>query len=342
MEPAAGRILDANLNRAREALRVVEDYARFARNDEALQAALKQLRHDFAAATAQAAAAALSYRDTPADVGTGVSTASEMQRGGLGDVVIAAGKRLGEALRVIEELLKIDQPSAAGAVEALRYRFYNLEQQIARGLHRPDLSRVRLHVLITESLCRLPWLEVARLAIEGGAQVLQLRQKELIDAELLNRAQRLANLCHERGALCIINDRPDVALLSGADGVHLGQGDLPAAQVRQRVGRGLIIGVSTHGLDQARQAQFDGADYIGVGPMFPSTTKPQEVLAGPGYARQVATSLPIPAVAIGGITTANVDQVIATGVSAVAVSSAVISTQDPRSAASALRARWKD
>jgi thiamine-phosphate pyrophosphorylase len=339
MSPAAGRILDANANRAREALRVLEDYARFALNDDAHSAALKSLRHDLAAALGPHLPAALLHRDTAGDVGTTHTTAAEMQRQSLADVVTAAGKRLGESLRVLEEVLKTADPAAAGAVEQIRYRGYVIEQALARTL-RPAgrLAAVRLYVLITEALCRRPWLEAAEQAIAGGADCLQLREKALEGGELLRRARLLVDLCRRHGVLCIINDRPDIALLAGADGVHVGQEDLPATEARRVLGPEAIIGVSTHHLDQARQAVRDGADYIGVGPVFPSTTKPRDFLPGLDFAREVAREIALPAVAIAGVTADNLPQVLATGVRAVAVTAAVLAQDDVAEAAQRLKA----
>jgi len=122
------RILDANFNRAREALRVVEDYARFVLDDDALCGALKQLRHDLATATSRWIDTALLTRDTPGDVGTATKTQTEFRREDTAAVVVAAGKRLGEALRTIEEYLKTVSPQDAAAVESVRYRFYDLEK----------------------------------------------------------------------------------------------------------------------------------------------------------------------------------------------------------------------
>jgi len=332
------RMLDANANRAREALRVLEDYARFMLNHDELSAELKQIRHDLTAILSSFLPEAILHRDTPGDVGTDNKTSAEAHRNDLSAIITAAGKRLGEAMRVIEECLKLVGPKDAAAAEALRYHFYDLELRLARTLGRGDRFRnVRLYVLLTESLCRLPWIEVAEQAILGGADCLQLREKGLESDELLRRACKLVELCHRHGVLCIINDRPDIARLCGADGVHVGQTDLPAAQVRKLIGREMLLGVSTHNIEQARQAVTDGADYIGVGPVFRSTTKPREILPGIEYARQVAATVPIPAVAIAGITPDNVDEVLAAGITAIAVSSAVIASDDPRAAAEGLK-----
>ena len=332
------RLIDANANRAREALRVLEDYARFVLDDHELSAALKGIRHEFATILRGTLAEAIAHRDTSGDVGTGIKTQNELQRADIGEVVTAAGKRLGEALRAIEEYLKTVSPADAARIEQLRYRFYDVEHRLARTLCRTKrFADVRLYVLITEKCCRRPWLEAAELALLGGADCLQLREKELEGRELLHRARQLVDLCRRHERLCIINDRADIAILSDADGVHVGQEDLPAAEVRKLVGPDKIIGVSTHRIEQATRARLDGADYIGVGPTFRSATKPRDFVAGLEYCRAVANQVDIPAVAIAGITTANVDEVLAAGIRAVAVTAAVLDTDDPRAAAEALK-----
>jgi thiamine-phosphate pyrophosphorylase len=193
-------------------------------------------------------------------------------------------------------------------------------------------------VLITESQCKNPWLQTAKNAIDGGADCLQLREKELEGGELLKRARQLTELCRQHNILSIINDRPDIAVLSNADGVHVGQGDLPAVEARKIVGREKIVGVSTHNIEQAKQAVLDGANYIGVGPVFRSPTKPRDFLPGLDYAKQVAgANLPIPAIAIAGITVDNVDEVLATGMKAIAVTAAVVGCEDVAAAAGKLK-----
>ncbi len=222
LSTSAYRILDANANRAREALRVLEDCARFALNDDVLSAELKGIRHDLARSIGPYLPQAILHRDTAGDVGTDNKTASELQRPNLASVAIAAGKRLGEALRVLEAVLKTpeapaspDRAPAAVSLEKLRSRFYIAEQAIARRLLPGSrFAEVRLYVLITESHCRWPWFQTAEQAILGGADCLQLREKSMEGGELLRRARRLTELCHRHGLLCIINDRPDIAVLT--------------------------------------------------------------------------------------------------------------------------------
>lgn len=351
-DPHIARMLDANANRAREALRVMEDYARFVANDQPLAAELKALRHGLAAAmSAVGGHDAILARDTGGDVGTANKTTSEFRRGALADVIVAAGKRLSEALRVLEECAKTTHPQVAGDIEKLRYRGYIAEQTLARIAGGGDLkarfAQVRLYILLTESLCKLPWEQTldAILGVAGSAfciphsafspLAIQLREKSLPDAELLRRARILAGKCRDAGALAVINDRPDMALLAGAHGIHVGQTDLPCAEIRKLVGSSLIVGVSTENLAQARAALREGATYIGVGPMFPTTTKDKSHLAtfpGPAYAAEALREIPLPIVPIGGISPANLPQLTMVGLRTVAVCAAIISQSDPAQA----------
>jgi len=338
------RIIDANFNRAREALRVMEEYARFVMDDAALTAALKELRHNLADSTRQQGAPAESgvsgilYRDIVGDVGCEVTTESEYQRTDAAQVVMAAGKRLSEALRAIEEYGKIIDPAFAATIETIRYQGYELERRLA--LTTPARQRfgdVRLYVLLTESLCRKGWFETAEAALRGGADCIQLREKKLGNRELLDRAKRLVALCREHGAMLIINDRPDVAVASGAHGVHLGQEDLPVSAVRRIVPATCVIGVSTHTIEQVRSAAEQVPDYIAVGPMFDSPTKPQNHIAGPTMLVEARKLTSLPLVAIGGITEANAATVLTAAQCCLCVCQAVIAQMDVEAAARRLR-----
>ena len=335
------RLIDANANRSREALRVLEDYARFILESEALSTDIKGLRHELSQTLRPWLDEAIIHRDTPGDVGTTITTETEQSRSGLAAVIIAAGKRAGEAMRAIEEYLKTASTADATKIESLRYRFYDIERRILLTL-RPDhgLQALQLYVLITESACKKPWLQTAELAIEGGADCLQLREKNLADGELLARAKQLAQLCRKHGVLCIINDRPDIAIASDAGGVHLGQEDMPLPDARRIMGNRKIIGLSTHNIQQARRAVTDGADYIGVGPIFKSATKPRDFVSGLEYAAAVGP-IAIPKVAIAGISLENVDQVLATGISAVAVTAAITGCEDVAGAAREIKKRLR-
>ncbi|MCB9867941.1 MAG: thiamine phosphate synthase [Phycisphaerales bacterium] len=341
MDPTVWRILDANSNRAREALRVMEDHARFALDDATLTELAKSLRHALAEALAPLAKArAVVMRDTPGDVGTQLAGSGEYQRGTSLDVVRAAGKRATEALRVLEEYGKtVDVPMAA-AVEAIRYRAYDLEKRIVHVADaRARFADVRLYVLITQALCRHPWQEVMRRSAAGGANCFQLREPDLPDRELLARAEEFRKLCRELDALCIINDRADIAAAVDADGVHVGQHDLPVAAARRIVGPQRLIGVSTHNRAEADAAIAAAPDYIAVGPMFATNVKPEYGVAGTEYLRAVRQTTSLPIVAIGGINADNVAEVAAAGATCVAVATAISAADDVEATARSIHSR---
>lgn len=340
MNRTAMRMLDANFNRAREALRTVEDYCRFALNDSDLSATCKTLRHELCVQVAILGTCdAMLVRDTPGDVGVTIKASDELMRGSLENIVLAGAKRLTEALRVLEELAKLKSATVAASLESLRYQSYTLEQAIGRqASQRNRIPHMGLHVLLTESLCRRPWRETLTAILAGGANVVQLREKNLSDGELFERARIVAEECRDCGRVSIINDRMDIALAAGASGVHLGQGDMPCKQARRVAGSELIIGVSTENLEQAHTAAQAGASYIGAGPMFLTTTKNKPRLAGPEYLRQLRRAeFGLPAVAIGGISVENLPELMAAGAQCVAVSSAAISSDDPAGVCKRLR-----
>lgn len=339
-EPAdAARIVDACANRAREALRVLEDHARFALADAFLSGQLKELRHGLAQALALAPGNLLiNARDTVHDVGTAISTPQEQERTTLADVLTANAKRLQEALRSLEEFGKVLSPQFGQAMEKLRYRAYTLEKALVLGSDaRRRLADARLYVLVTEAQCRASLHGTIREAIEGGADVIQLREKDLDDRILLERARNVRQLTRRLGALFIVNDRPDIALLAEADGVHLGQEDLPLQAARRLLGPDALIGISTHDVNQLQRAILEGASYVGVGPTFPSATKTFETFAGLDFIRQAMEMTTLPAFALGGITAENIEQVVAAGACRVAVSQAICAAEDPRGVAKALK-----
>lgn len=354
------RILDANANRSREALRVMEDLARFALNDAALSASLKSLRHDLTQALGSLDVAAsgaahpspapalislIAARDTGADVGTAISTPGEQSRPDLATLARANGSRLSEALRSLEESTKALGISGS-PFEALRYRAYVVEQSLILALARPAVPMPCLCVLVTRSLCRLPWTEVVQAALEGGASMIQLREKELSDRDLLHAARTLVQICrrhrspsgHADGksdplpALAIINDRADIAVLADADGVHIGPDDLPPADARRIIGPQRLLGISTDSVARAHEAIGAGADLCGVGPMFTTSTKDKPVTLGPTYLEQYLAdpvASPVPHLAIGGITPSNLPELTSRGCTGIAVSSVVCGAPDP-------------
>jgi thiamine-phosphate pyrophosphorylase len=365
-DDAAIRILDASLNRASEGLRVVEDYVRFVLDDAHLTGQLKRLRHDLAAAGgALPVSDRHAARDTAHDVGTTVTTASETERADAWIVCVASFERLKQSLRSLEEFAKVADPKLGSRFEALRYRLYAIEAAVGRTADAAErLASVYLYVLVDGCASEGAFTTLVRSIIDGGVDAIQLRDKELCGRELVARARLLCELAMqpraspggksaqrngmqtdprpeagaaERRPLVVINDRPDVAAAVGADGVHLGQDDMGVKDARAIVGPRKLIGVSIHSIEQARAAVLDGANYIGVGPTFPSRTKEFAAFPGVALLRQVAAEIRLPAFAIGGITVENVGQVLLAGFTRAAVSSAVTAAADPPAAVAALR-----
>jgi len=337
-QTATLRILDAAANRAREGLRVLEDYARFALDDPHLTRRLKECRHALREALGGLPAESLlRSRDTLSDVGTAISTPSEIVRRSAADVAHAAFKRAQEAVRSLEEFSKLLSPVAAARFERLRYELYTLEKTLAlTQFNRRELADRRLYLLATEALCPRGLGPAVRAALAGGVAIVQLREKEMPERRLLQVARRVRVWTRETGALFIMNDRADLAVAADADGVHVGQDELPVKEARAIVGPRRLVGVSTHTIEQARRAVLDGADYLGVGPVFPSATKSFDSLAGLEFVRQVAAEISLPWFAIGGINAENIAAVVEAGAQRIAVSQSILSVEDPAAAATKL------
>jgi len=335
----SARILDANANRAREALRVLEDYCRFVLDDAFLSRELKKLRHELAEALADVGPTLLlEARDTQHDVGTGLTSRREQERHSILEVVRANAKRLQEALRSLEEYGKIRGSGLGRRLEQIRYGSYTLERAILLGVTaRQRLADARLYVLVSGSLCAASIDWTIEEAVAGGAQIVQLREKGLADRELLERARRIRRLTRKLSVLFIMNDRPDLARLAEADGVHLGQDELTVKDARRIMGPEALIGVSTHNMEQVRHAVLDGASYLGIGPTFSSTTKSFDALAGLEFVRQASAETSLPAFAIGGVNLQTIDAVVAAGARRVAVSHAICQAEEPSHVARALR-----
>lgn len=339
-EVDAARALDAGFNRAREAARVLEDYCRFALDDRFLTQQVKELRHGLAAAAQRLPERLLlASRETLRDVGTAATAGGEYARSSPRHVAAVNVKRLQETLRSLEEFGKVIGPDLGRELEAIRYRAYTLERALALGAaSRERLANARLYVLLTRAHCPAAVDWTLHEAARGGADVFQLREKDLPDRELIDLARRFRAWTREAGVLFVVNDRPDVARLSEADGVHLGQDDLSVKDARRILGPDALIGVSTHSVQQLRQAVLDGADYVGIGPTFPSRTKAFDAFPGLEFVQAASAETSLPAFALGGVDVTNVGRVVGAGARRVAVGSAVAAADDPEAAARLLKA----
>jgi thiamine-phosphate pyrophosphorylase len=196
----------------------------------------------------------------------------------------------------------------------------------------------RFHV-ITDTVLQTCYshVQLAALAIAGGADTIQFREKSGSTKEMIRAAEQMQALCKSAGVTFVVNDRVDVAIASGADGVHLGQDDFPIPLARKLLGEKAIIGGSAGTMEEAHKCLTEGADYIGFGPVYPTASKADAAPAGGlDILRQVAETIPLPIVAIGGITTTNAPLLMKAGAHGIAVISAVCCQADPTEAANSL------
>jgi thiamine-phosphate pyrophosphorylase len=328
------RILDASINRAGEGIRVVEDYVRMVVADPFLAGQLKQLRHDLVKATESIdSAARIAARDSEGDVGRNIQTQSEYDRSEANGLIQSNMARVQQALRAIEEFSKTIDPAIAKQTEQLRYRAYTIEKAVlTTTLSLQNLGNAKLYVLT--DACDgaadnfVAFRDRISQLVDANVDLIQLRDKTLTDRQLVTAGKIVNELTRGSATLWVMNDRADLALAADADGVHLGQDDVTVAQARRIVGGSKVVGVSTHSIEQARAAVIDGANYIGVGPVFESTTKHFESHVGLELVRQVIEDIKLPAFAIGGISLSNIEEVLSTGIRKVAVSSAVCDSQN--------------
>ena len=344
---AIERLLDANLDRAREGLRVIEDWCRFGLERPDLVSRTKDFRQRLGRCHPARYKLA---RHTATDPAAGMAHGAQAERQGAAAVVAANCGRVQEALRVLEEFGRGLPGPLAGEAAAIRYGLYDLEVDVLRaaagpGWRRELLQQCQLY-LVTSPVTNLEAVVAA--ALEAGVRLVQYRAKAeapgaagpmISDQQRLAEARALRQLCARHGALFLVNDRIDLALAVDADGVHLGQDDLPPAIARRLLGPDRLIGRSTNRIEQLHQAVADGCDYVGVGPVNATPTKPGREPVGLDYVRQAAAASPLPFFAIGGIDATTLDGALAAGASRVAVVRAITQAADAGAASAALLAR---
>ena len=313
------RVLDANINRAAEGMRVLEDIARFVLENQELCASIKNSRHQLRMQTPR-----ITNRNIKGDVGTAVSTKQEQTRDSILDIALAAGNRCGEALRVIEEFLKLTNESRA--VEAIRYKMYELAAEVTTSLGVHTKRQWNLCFVMTMDECVLPWQDTLAQTLVSGSDCVQVREKEMCTSDLVLHVQEVIAIAKTYGAQVIVNDRVDVMLASNASGVHLGESDMPIKDARKLSGSTFIVGATAHTSKAIEECMAQGADYVGVGAMFATKTKPESAVAPLVVLKN---ALVYPHLAIGGINPHNVQDLYNEGCKGVAVSSAIAHSKTP-------------
>jgi len=357
MDAKTLRIIDANINRLMEGLRVVEEYPRFVLDDRKTALKIKELR-----AKAKDAVRLLDTgddlvcsRDSRHDVGRGMYTKSESDRKTMKDIITSNIKRAQEAARVLEEVGKLKDLGVSGdrgigkRFKEIRYELYDVEKTLIKGLGsggwglgKVDRMDFGLYVVTDPDVLgkRSP-VEAVKKVIKGGCRIVQLRDKKASIGQYYKWAMQIAPICKKAGVSFIVNDYLDVCIAVAADGVHLGQDDVPISVARKLLGPDKIIGLSTHSRDQALKGAKSGADYISIGPVFTTASKPNTVPVGIELVKWASKNIKLPFVAIGGINEKNLSQVLKAGAKKAAVIRAAIGNKEIEHSVKKLRRAFK-
>ncbi len=335
------QIIDANLNRCREGLRVIEEVARFILENKPLQRKTKEIRHKISAAFLKPSARNHSARrrlielgrDSVTDIGKDFIAETEGERTDLSDVIQSNFSRVEESVRVLEEFGKLLDSRGPKMFKKLRFEIYTLEKDYLSHIDffekKSLLKNLGLYCIIDKEIIgRKNPLSVAEEMVRGGARLIQYRDKISDDNYLYRVCKRLQNFLQKKGVVFIVNDRVDVAFGVDADGVHLGQEDTPVSQARKLLGTSKIIGKSTHSLQQALTASKQQVDYIAVGSIFPTITKQIGKIVGSELLQKVNSKVNLPVMAIGGINEKNIYKVVRQRPDGVAIVSAILTAKD--------------
>ncbi len=333
------QLIDANLDRAREGLRVIEDWSRFGLNNKDFVIILKDCRQQLGQQHYEFYKRA---RSTSTDKGAGLKHPAQSNRSHPKEIVAANFARVQEALRVLEEFTRTTHPELSKISANIRYRIYDLEIDILKATN----NKLRIEIL---NSCRLylitrphpQLLKTVSLALKAGVTMIQFRCKEGTDSENLGLAKEIASSCKSHNSLFIVNDRIDIAIASDADGIHLGQEDIPIEIARELIGPEKIIGLSTHSVKQIESAEKESCDYLGVGPIYKTPSKKNQKSLGIDFLKKVASQIRIPWFAIGGINKVNISEINRAGAKKIALINAIMSTKDPYTASKELLEKIK-
>jgi thiamine-phosphate pyrophosphorylase len=311
------RMIDANLNRATEGLRVAEDIVRFILDDARLTARLKDARHQIVKLLKGVRGKGQGERDVKGDVGAKRSTKSEGRRKNIHDVFMANIKRAEESVRVFEETSKLFDAKLSPKFKKIRFALYEIEQKASISLKKKIKLDSPLYI-ITDNSFGHSHLEIMKQASRAGATIFQYRDKSSVVSHQLSVAKQLSKYAKVHGLTFIVNDNLNIAKKVDADGVHVGARDW-RPEIRDWQRKGKIIGISASNMKEARWAEALGADYIGFGPVFKTPIKPLAKPTGIGCLRRVTKQVTIPIVAIGGVCARTIGQVMASGAASGAV-----------------------
>jgi thiamine-phosphate pyrophosphorylase len=340
------RIVDASLDRIGEGLRLLEDVVRFILNDTSLTQKLKEMRHGLVVSEPSFNWRLIQARHAETDIGADIEIPLQTKEKDLPSLVVANARRVQESLRVLEELAKLPASRLNTAhYRKARFKLYTLERKLLSRLLRCDKTEhiSGFYAIVdTGVLGQFSHLEAAKALIDGGASIIQFRDKTSSRRKSFDIACQLKELCAKKGVLFIVNDYLDIALAVDADGLHIGQDDLPVAEARRLLPIDKLLGCSVTNAKEATEVERDGADYIAAGAVFATVSKEDIEVIGLGELKKIRMATRLPLVAIGGITRANCSDVLGIGTDAVAVISAVFGAKKPKEAARQMAAAIED
>jgi len=315
-----------NINRISEALRVIEDIARFYILDENLTLKVKNLRASFNLYRKSFEKGLLGYRESRTDMGR-IILYDKNRRESIDDVLGSSFGRAQESCRVLEEFAKINNFSSEFFKE-MRYSLYEFEKEAFIMLRKKRFNDdIGLYLIMTNP--KVGYEKLAEIAVKAKIRVIQFRDKNKESRDLLLIAKSIRSIVKNSKTVFIVNDRIDIALMSEADGVHLGQTDIPVSEAR-KISRDLIIGKSTHNLIQLKSALKENPDYVGIGPIYSTNSKKiKDKVLGIQNAKRMLFSAKIPAVGIGGIKDYNLNEVLSIGFNNIAILSFISESENP-------------
>jgi thiamine-phosphate pyrophosphorylase len=322
------QIIDANLDRAREGLRVIEDWARFGLGGDSFVAKIKNYRQILGKNHLEVYKQSRNHIE---DQCKGLTHQEQIKRRTPEQIISSNSGRVQEALRVIEEFSRLHNYELSRIASKIRYEIYTLEidlLRISKFKKSEEILKKNDLYVITDQKENL--LEIIEEILIAGVKIIQHRFKKGTDKDHLKEAIQIQNLCKKYNSLFIINDRVDIALAVNADGIHLGQDDLDLKTARKLLGYSKIIGISANNEIDISNALQDGCDYIGIGPVFDTDTKKGRKPIGIEKIKKLTKDLNIPWFAIGGIKTKNISYLKSNGFKKVALVSQLMNSEDPK------------
>ena len=325
------QIIDANLDRAREGLRVLEDWARYGLDRVDIVKKLKDFRQILGSHHLDYYKNARNYTE---DKCNGLNHPEQFKRIYTENIISSNSSRIQEALRVLEEFSRNDNYELSKAASMIRYEIYSLEIELIHATCNKNLNKIlidnNLYLITNEKQDLI--VEIENLLI-GGVKIIQHRFKKTDDSNNLKKARIIGRLCKKYGAIFIVNDRIDIALASEADGVHLGQNDLDLISARKILGFSKLIGISANNEQDIKLAIQNGCDYLGIGPVFQTNTKKNKKPLGIDHLKLLTKDIKIPWYAIGGIKNENIPKLKSNNIHKVAIVSEIMNDENPKNKA---------